>query len=112
MASRHPPDLTLAGYLTTHKRPPAFSGADGHPYTVSMEVERTAELRSPCAGYLVFPRWAETGVGIVGHLETGTLVRARSDADARRALGALALSDVRRLLDETTGKAAESSRLD
>ena len=62
-------DSTLGGYLRMHDRPPAFEGPDGHPYTVSIEVERTGDLVSPHHGYLVFPKWALTGVGIVGHLE-------------------------------------------
>ena len=41
------PDATLGGYLDTHDRPPAFEGADGHPYTVSLEVEQTPDLRAP-----------------------------------------------------------------
>ena len=40
-------DTTLGGYLAVHGRPPAFEGPDGHPYTVSVEVERTADLRAP-----------------------------------------------------------------
>jgi hypothetical protein len=66
-------DATLGGYLRVHERPPAFQGEDGHPYTVSIETERTPDLRNPVAGYLVFPRWAETGVGIVGHVESPLL---------------------------------------
>lgn len=100
-----PPDLTLGGYMALHKRPPAFGGNDGQPYTVSPEVERTGDLRLPCAGYLVFPRWAETGVGIVGHVETGTLVKARSEEEATAALGRLTLLEVRRLLDEAVDRA-------
>ncbi|MGW8268722.1 MAG: hypothetical protein ACWGSQ_20320, partial [Longimicrobiales bacterium] len=56
-------DATLQGYLRAHHRPPAFEGLDGHPYTVSMEVEKTPNLAAPYSGYLVFPRWADTGAG-------------------------------------------------
>ena len=94
------PDGTLGGYLRVHSRPPAFGGSDGHPYTVSIEVEKTGDLTAPYNGYLVFPRWAETGVGIVGHLETPTLASCRSQADAERRLGELTLLDVQRLLEE------------
>lgn len=94
------PDATLAGYMDTHNRPPAFGAADGYPYTVSLEVERTPDLRLPYSGYLVFPRWAESGIGIVGHLETETLARGRSESEALEALGALSLHDVRAMLDE------------
>lgn len=93
-------DETLGGYLSVHKRPPAFEGSDGHPYTVSLEVEQTADLRTPFAGYLVFPRWAQTGVGIVGHVETSTLCRERSSDAVTEKLGALTLLEVQNLLEE------------
>lgn len=92
-------DETLAGYFETHDRPPAFEGPDGHPYTVSREVERTGDLRAPYNAYLVFPRWAATGVGIVGHVETPTLAECRSPAEATEHLGSLTLMDVKELLD-------------
>lgn len=66
-------DATLGGYFRVHDRPPGFEGSDGQPYTVSIEVEQTANLRTPWEGFLVFPRWAATGLGIVGHVETPTL---------------------------------------
>lgn len=104
------PDDTLAGYLEIHDRPPAFEGPDGHPYTVSMEVERTGDLRAPWEGYLVFPRWAATGLGIVGHVETSTLTRSRSSDRARGVLGRLTLLEVKRLLDAAVAaRGADSS---
>jgi hypothetical protein len=93
------PDATLGGYLDTHGRPPGFTGSDGQPYTVSIETERTPDLEAPRLGYLVFPRWAETGLGIVGHVETPVLVRGRKP-DVERALAGLPLSRVKRLLDD------------
>ena len=94
-----PVDATLGGYLSLHDRPPAYEGSDGHPYTVSLEIERTGDLRLPFAGYLVFPRWAQTGVGIVGHVETPTLVTARTEEDAWNRLAALTLLDVQDKLE-------------
>lgn len=95
-----PDDSTLAGYFDVHDRPPAYDGPDGHPYTVSREVEKTSNLRTPYAGYLVFPRWAETGVGIVGHVETPTLVECATSDEAMERLGELTLLEVQRLLVE------------
>ncbi|MDH5590162.1 MAG: hypothetical protein OEZ65_09775 [Gemmatimonadota bacterium] len=92
-------DGTLDGYIALHQRPPAFEGSDGHAYTVSAEVERTGNLRAPWSGFLVFPRWAADGMGIVGHRETPTLVEARSEEDARSHLGALALPELKALLE-------------
>jgi hypothetical protein len=93
-------DSTLGGYFATHDRPPAFDGPDGHPYTVSPEVEKTANLRAPYAGYLVFPRWAQSGVGIVGHVETPTLVECGSAAEATQQLGEKTLLEIQALLLE------------
>ena len=93
-------DGTLGGYLGHHNRPPAFEGADGCPYTVSLEVEKTPNLQAPFSGYLVFPRWAETGAGIVGHLETPILLEGRTQEDVMAGLGALTLLEVNDLLRE------------
>ncbi len=106
MASDTPPpgmradDATLGGYFRVHSRPPAYDGPDGHPYTVSLEVERTSNLRAPHAAYLVFPRWAATGVGIVGHVETPTLFECATADEALERLGALTLLEVQQLLLE------------
>jgi len=98
-------DGTLGGYLDAHERPPAFEGPDRHPYTVSVEVEKVADLRAPFASYLVFPRWAMNAMGIVGHVETPLLGRARSRDAARRIALELSLVEVQRLLDEAVGEA-------
>ena len=94
------PDVTLGGYQEVHERPPAFDGSDGQPYTASVEVESVENLAAPYVAYLVFPRWAETGVGIVGHLETPVLCEGRSRNEVQDRLQALPLSEVKRLLDE------------
>lgn len=102
-----PDDSTLAGYFDVHSRPPAYEGPDGHPYTVSLEVEKTSNLRAPYAGFLVFPRWAETGVGIVGHLETPTLCERGSTEEAMDELGKLTLVEVQHLLVDAIRRALE-----
>lgn len=93
-------DATLGGYFRLHDRPPAFEGLDGHPYTVSPETERTGNLRAPYKGFLVFPRWAQTGVGIVGHLETPTLTEGPTAEAVEEELGRLGLPEVKALLDD------------
>jgi len=93
-------DATLGGYFRTHERPPAFEGADGHPYTVSVETEKSPDLRAPWEGYLVFLRWAATGLGVVGHAETPTLWRGRSEEEVRREAGRASLAQVKGWLDE------------
>jgi hypothetical protein len=97
-------DTTLGGYIRVHDRPPAYEGSDGHPYTVSLETEKTGNLRAPWAGFLVFPRWAQTGVGIVGHVETRDLVEARTMEEARETLGALTLHEVHALLEDAIAR--------
>ncbi len=93
-------DATLGGYLEEHQRPPAFQGKDGSPYTVSLEVEQVGSLHNPYVGYLVFPRWADTGLGIVGHVETPVLMEERGSAEVRNRLEGLTLQEVKGLLDE------------
>lgn len=87
-------DTTLGGYFRVHDRPPAFEGPDGHPYTVTVEVEKVADLRAPFEGYLVFPRWALNGLGIVGHVTTPTLWRGRSADEVRFTAGETPLQTV------------------
>lgn len=100
-------DTTLGGYFRVHDRPPAYEGSDGHPYTVSVESERTGNLAAPYAGYLVFPRWAQNGVGVVGHVETPTLVESGSTEDVTASLGALTLHEVQTLLEQAIKEQAE-----
>jgi len=105
-------DATLGGYLRVHQRPPAFEGADGHPYTVSIEVERTGDLRSPYLGYLVFPRWGQTGLGIVGHVESPILWKGVTEREVVDEAGTLALSEVREILDAAVARAMASTSRD
>lgn len=101
-------DTTLGGYFRVHDRPPAYEGRDGHPYTVSVETEKTADLEAPYAGYLVFPRWAQTGVGIVGHVETPTVAEGKTAEEVKEMLGELTLYEVQDLLEEAIGRAGSS----
>lgn len=103
-------DSTLGGYINLHSRPPAFEGTDGHPYTVSIEIEHTGNLRTPYSGYLVFPRWAESGVGIVGHVETPTLAEARTGPQATEILQLLTLQDVKYQLEKAIIRQQELRR--
>ena len=105
-------DSTLGGYISLHSRPPAFEGTDGHPYTVSIEIEQTGNLRTPYSGYLVFPRWAKSGVGIVGHVETPTLAEARTSSQTRTILQLLTLQDVKYQLDKAIISQQEPSHED
>ena len=60
------------------------------------------------AGYLVFPRWAETGLGIVGHVESPLLWTGPSRDAVVAEAGAVTLHEVQRLLNEAVAaRAAE-----
>ncbi len=93
-------DVTLGGYQEVHERPPAFTGSDGEAYTASIEVESVENLAAPYVAYLVFPRWAGAGLGIVGHLETPVLCEGRSRDEVQDRVDTLRLTEVKRLLDE------------
>lgn len=93
-------ETTLGGYMAVHGRAAAFEAADGEPYTVGIETEATGDDALPYAGYLVFIRWAQTGTAIMGHMESGDLIAARSEPEARALLEALPLAEVRALLDD------------
>lgn len=99
-------DATLGGYFRVHERPPAFEGVDGQPYSVSIEVEKTPDLARPFIGYLVFPRWAETGVGIVGHVESPILWRGTSRDDVLEQAGGTPLLRVKEVLDDAIRRRA------
>lgn len=101
-------DLTLGGYLEKHDRPPAFLGADDRPYTVAVDVEATDEAEAPFVAFLIFVRWADTGAGIMGHIESGDVARGETEEAAREAALALTLFEVRAELDDAiAGGAAE-----
>lgn len=99
-------DDTLGGYQAVHGRAASFEGADGEPYTVGVETDRSDDPEAPFSAYLVFVRWAQTGSAVMGHLETDDLVSAASEDEARAALEALSLARVREILDETIRRRA------
>jgi hypothetical protein len=92
-------DTTLGGYLESHGRPPAFLGSDGHPYSVSIESERCPDLRKPWEGYLVFVRWNDEGLGVIGHLESPTLFAGRTREEVESTARALRIVDVQDRLE-------------
>ena len=101
-------DRTLGGYLDVHSRPPAFEAVDGQPYTVSIETEHTGDLKAPVAGYLVFPRWAATGLGIVGHVESPLLWWGDTRGAVVESARAATLNEVQRLLNEAVVARADN----
>jgi hypothetical protein len=107
MPGRHlPPDKgagdesTLGGYMAVHARPAAFDGADSMPYSVEIVVDPTGDRERPFAAYLLFLQWRRIGpAGIDAHLETEYLAHGATEDEARAAVGALPLHDVKARLD-------------
>ena len=97
-------DGTLGGYIEKHDRVPAFEGSDGQPYTVDIDVEETGDAERAFDAFLVFIRWAETGAGIMGHVESGTLASGRTVEEARRAVLDLSLFEIKAELDAAIGR--------
>ncbi len=103
--AHHPPDHskgdanTVGGYAAVHGRPAAFEGSDGLSYSASIEADETGEPEARYGAYIVFVRWAQGDPRITGHLETGFLARAATEAEARATVGALPLADAKRILD-------------
>ncbi|MGH7483809.1 MAG: hypothetical protein ACRELV_16800 [Longimicrobiales bacterium] len=93
-------DVTLGGYITKHDRPPAFEGEDGRPYTVATDAEETGDPAHAFEGFLVFIRWADTGAGIMGHIDSAVLTHAGTYDDAVAALLDLSLFEVKDALDD------------
>lgn len=90
-------DATLAGYRLEHERPPAFEGADGQAYTVEVDVEPGDD--TPWVAFFVFPRWAATGAGIMGHVESGDVAGGSTAQAAREVAEAWTLFEIKGELD-------------
>lgn len=105
MARFLPPDhskgdeQTLGGYMAVHARPAAFEGSDGASYSADIATDETGDAAAPVGAYLLFVRWGRGEPQITGHLESDFLARARTEDDARAQLGAMPLSEAKRILD-------------
>lgn len=100
-------DMTLGGYIEKHDRVPAFEGADGMPYTVDIDTEETGDPERPWVAFLIFIRWAATGAGIMGHLESGDVAHGDTDDAARRGAHELTLYEIKAELDGALARRAE-----
>lgn len=87
--------------MAVHARPAAFEGSDGLSYSVAIEADRTGDAATPWGAYFLFVRWRRLGAqGVEGHLESPFLARAVSANEAREALGAMPLGEVKAILDD------------
>ena len=92
-------EATLGAYIERHDRVPAFEGADGMPYTVDVDVEAGDDPARPFAAFFVFIRWAETGAGIMDHVESFDVAYGMTEEQARLAALDLSLYEVKAELD-------------
>ena len=92
-------DATLGGYLRIHQRPPAFGGPDGRAYSVGVLVDDAPDAQGRYGAGVLFVRWTAAGDAPDGHVETEWLVFGASPAEAKRALNALTLHDLKDQLD-------------
>lgn len=95
-------ESTVAGYAAVHGRPPALEGPDGMSYSLEILSDSTGEkVRERSFGaYLLFVQWRRIGEqGVSGHLESAFLTFGESAAQARRALGAMALAEAQDVLN-------------
>jgi hypothetical protein len=94
-------ERTIGGYMAVHSRPAAFEGSDGLSYSVAIEADRSGEPERPFGAYFLFIRWRRIGMqGVEGHLETPFLAWGESRAAAMTALGAMALDEVKAVLED------------
>jgi hypothetical protein len=90
---------TLGAYIARHDRVPAFEGIDGQPYTVDVDIEENDDAEKPYVAFFVFIRWAETGAGIMDHVESGDVAYGLTEELARTAANDLSLYEVKAELD-------------
>ncbi len=87
--------------MAVHARPAAFQGSDGLSYSVAIETDRTGDAARPFGAFFLFVRWRRLGTqGVEGHLETPFLAWGATAAEAKEALGAMSLAEVKAILDD------------
>lgn len=100
-------DSTLGGYLARHDRAPAFTGSDGHAYSVAVYVDPEPDADGRYGASLLFVRWAPAGDAPAGHVESEDLAWADSPRAAGAALHGLALLEVKEQLERAIARRQE-----
>jgi hypothetical protein len=98
-------EITLGGYMAKHDRAAAFSGSDGQPYSVAINLDDQPDERGRFGASLLFVRWSQAGDRPVGHVETGVLAWGATPAEAEERLKGLSLYDVKAALDDAIASA-------
>jgi hypothetical protein len=98
---------TVGGYAAVHGRPAAFEGSDGFSYSVEILADEERGQREPWGAYFFFVKWTRIGASTPeGHIESEIVTRAASESEARDRAGAMALSEVKIVLDGLIARAA------
>ncbi|HJQ19205.1 MAG TPA: hypothetical protein VJ867_02580 [Gemmatimonadaceae bacterium] len=100
---------TLGGYMAVHDRPAAFEGSDGFSYSVEILTDHD-DHTARWGAYLFFVKWARIGASSpAGHLESDILEQGATEDEARQRIGALPLSEVKRVLDTLIARAPDGA---
>ena len=100
----HDPEVTLGGYMRKHERAAAFTGSDGHAYSVAILVDDQPNASGRYGAALLFVRWSAGGDAPAGHVETGDLAFGDTPADAEERVKVLSLYDVKAALDDAIAR--------
>lgn len=98
------PEVTLGGYMRKHERAAAFTGSDGHAYSVALYPADEPEADGRWGAALLFIRWDAGGAAPAGHVETDFLAFGATPEEAVARLEALSLYDVKAALDEAIAR--------
>lgn len=94
-------ERTIGGYAAVHARPAAFDARDGLSYSVEILADRADAPEGAYGAFFLFIQWKRFGEqGVAGHLETPFLAYGHDSRSAKAALGAMAVEEVQRLLDD------------
>jgi hypothetical protein len=92
------PDGTLAGYVALHGRPPGIAGSDGRSYSVGVFSDDDPGPDGRYGAALLFIRWSPANTPD-GHVESDYLAYGHDPAEAEATVGALALGEVKAILE-------------
>lgn len=90
--------------MRKHERAAAFTGSDGHPYSVAILVDEEPDAQGRHGAALLFVRWSPGGDAPAGHVETGYLAFADTPDEAEERVKVLSLYDVKAALDEAIAR--------
>jgi len=90
--------------MRKHERAAAFTGSDGHAYSVALLIDDAPDDQGRYGAALLFVRWNPSGDAPAGHVETDYLAFAPTAAEAEERVKVLSLYDVKAALDEAIAR--------